>query len=239
MDFNNGKNIFAVIQQKKKKTPEIPSDALSQLGEYWLIHHNKDTDENGKLKDHFHLLIKANKGKSSTNWIKTLADLFQVEDDAISVEIMGNERACMLYMLHQTEESQRADGNATYDVEDVLTNAREEFETVVKTRPVTWRNILACQTSEELADLVGWQNFAKAQNFQKTFRANELERMELDFLHQQLVDIVHELTIARTRLYEAEDLARDEFRDLAMLERIQKADEVLEGVIAKIKSSEK
>lgn len=243
MNFNNGKNLFAVIQQKKKKTPEIPSDALSQLGEYWLIHHNKDTDENGEKKDHFHLLIKAYKGKSSTNWIKTLADLFQVEEDAISVELMGSEQACMLYMLHSTEDSQKVDGNAIYSVDDVVTNSKAEFERLTKKRLVTDEAILACKSPQELYALVGWEKYTKAQNtvdlYYARVREYDQKAMEIDFLHQQLCDIVHELTLAKSRLYEAEDLIRDENRDLALLERVQGAKASVEGVIGKIIHSEK
>ena len=164
MKFNNGKKIACVIQfQKAKKAPTLPVEALEGIGYYFYILHDKDTDSNGELKGlHGHLVIFSDKGRSSGSWVAYLSGLFQVEEDAISVEIVKNEKSAVQYLIHATKEA-KDEGKYQYDKSEIQTNKKGLLTELLKTQGLpTNEEIASCKTEYDLIQMVGWQNYNKA-----------------------------------------------------------------------------
>lgn len=120
--FNNGKNIAVVIQCQKEKevlarlSKEAPS--LFGLGRYAYILHDKDLNEQGDLKGpHIHIVLCADVGKSSANWIEHFSDGLKVEKSAVSVQMQGSEKKCIRYLLHLDDGAKHQ-----YDRSEVVTN---------------------------------------------------------------------------------------------------------------------
>ena len=164
MKFNNGKKIACVIQfQKAKKAPTLPVEALEGLGAYFYILHDKDTDKNGEIKGlHAHLVIFAEKGRSSGTWLTYLSALFQVEEDAISIEIVKNDKSAVQYLIHATKEAIE-EGKYQYDKSEIQTNKKGLLTSLLKKQGLPTNDELAsCETEYDLIQLVGWQNYNKA-----------------------------------------------------------------------------
>lgn len=164
MKFNNGKKISCVIQfQKAKKAPTLPVEALEGLGAYFYILHDKDIDKNGEMKGlHAHLVIFAEKGRSSGNWLTYLSALFQVEEDAISIEIVKNDKGAVQYLIHATKEA-KDEGKYQYDKAEIQTNKKGLLTALLKKQGLpTNEEIASCETEYDLIQLVGWQNYNKA-----------------------------------------------------------------------------
>lgn len=174
--FNNGKNVFCVLQfQKKEKAPTCPVDALSKIGFFSYILHDKDTTENGENKGlHAHLYVEALKGMSKASWLEKLSTIFGIETNAVSVEIAVSPSKCIKYLLHRLE-SCREDGKFQYDEKEIVTNNEELFKEYLTTleytplNQITLNTMKAIKSKEELFELVGFQNFKKAYDVWKIF----------------------------------------------------------------------
>ena len=164
MKFNNGKKIACVIQfQKAKKAPTLPVEALEGIGDYFYILHDKDTHQNGEYKAlHAHLVIFSEKGRSSGSWIAYLSGLFQVGEDAISVEIVKNEKSAVQYLIHATKEA-KEEGKYQYDKSEIQTNKKGLLSDLLKKQGLpTNEEIASCETEYDLIQMVGWQNYNRA-----------------------------------------------------------------------------
>ena len=164
MKFNNGKKIACVIQfQKAKKAPTLPVEALEGIGDYFYILHDKDTHQNGEYKAlHAHLVIFSEKGRSSASWIAYLSGLFQVDADAISVEIVKNEKSSVQYLIHSTKEA-KEEGKYQYDKSEIQTNKKGLLSELLKKQGLpTNEEIASCETEYDLIQMVGWQNYNRA-----------------------------------------------------------------------------
>ena len=164
MKFNNGKKIACVIQfQKAKKAPTLPVEALEGIGDYFYILHDKDTHQNGEYKAlHAHLVIFSEKGRSSASWIAYLSGLFQVDADAISVEIVKNEKSSVQYLIHATKEA-KEEGKYQYDKSEIQTNKKGLLSELLKKQGLpTNEEIASCETEYDLIQMVGWQNYNRA-----------------------------------------------------------------------------
>lgn len=169
MNFNNGKKVFVVVQfQQKEKAPTCPVDALSRCGFFSYILHDKDTTENGENKGlHAHLYIEALKGMSSKNWIEKLAEIFQVENTAISVEIALSPMNCVKYELHLLPQNIE-DGKHQYQRDEIITNDDKKVDDFLSMGEIIPINQISVELLEkvpnerELYKLVGLQNFKKA-----------------------------------------------------------------------------
>lgn len=187
MKFNNGKKVSCVIQfQKAKKAPTLPVEALEGIGDYFYILHDKDTDSNGEIKGlHGHLVIFSDKGRSSGSWVTYLSGLFQVDEDAISVEIVKNEKSAVQYLIHATKEA-KDEGKYQYDKSEIQTNKKGLLSDLLKKQGLpTNEEIASCETETELIQMVGWQNYNRA------FKAWTIMRRGLENqpLQNQLKDI--------------------------------------------------
>ena len=121
-NFNNGKNIFVVVQcQKEKEVLARLNDKASSLfgrGRYAYILHDKDVLDNGEIKGkHIHILLCAETGKSSNSWIEHFAKGLGVDPTAISVQMQGSEKKCLRYLLHLDDGTKHQ-----YDRSEVVTN---------------------------------------------------------------------------------------------------------------------
>ena len=164
MKFNNGKKIACVIQfQKAKKAPTLPVEALEGIGDYFYILHDKDIDSKGEIKGlHAHLVIFSEKGRSSGSWVAYLSGLFQVEEDAISVEIVKNDKSAVQYLIHATKEA-KDEGKYQYDKSEIQTNKKGLLTELLKKQGLpTNEELASCETEYDLIQLVGWQNYNKA-----------------------------------------------------------------------------
>lgn len=169
MNFNNGKKIFVVLQfQKKEKAPTCPVSALSQIGFFSYILHDKDTTENGEKKGlHAHLYLDAEKGMSSKNWIMILSAIFGITEDAISIEIASCPSKCIKYQLHALPQNVE-DGKYQYQRNEIITNNDKKvdelfnFTEKAKFSDLTIEDFYACKDETELFKLVGANNFRNA-----------------------------------------------------------------------------
>ena len=169
MNFNNGKKIFVVLQfQKKEKAPTCPASALSQIGFFSYILHDKDTTENGENKGlHAHLYLEAEKGMSSKNWIMILSAIFGVTEDAISIEIASCPSKCIKYQLHALPQNVE-DGKYQYQRNEIITNNDKKVDELfnfterAKFSDLTIEDFYACKDEEDLFKLVGPSNFRNA-----------------------------------------------------------------------------
>ena len=187
MKFNNGKKIACVIQfQKAKKAPTLPVEALEGLGAYFYILHDKDTDKNGEFKGlHAHLVIFSDKGRSSGSWIAYLSGLFQVEEEAISIEIVKNDKSAVQYLIHATKEA-KEEGKYQYDKAEIQTNKKGLLTELLKKQGLpTNEELASCETEYDLIQLVGWQNYNKALKAWMALRRG----LENPTLQNQLKDI--------------------------------------------------
>ena len=169
MNFNNGKKIFVVLQyQKKEKAPTCPVDALSKIGFFSYILHDKDTTENGENKGlHAHLYLEAEKGMSSKNWIMILSAIFGVTEDAISIEIASCPSKCIKYQLHALPQNVE-DGKYQYQRNEIITNDENKvdelfnFTEKAKFSNLTIEDFYACKDEMDLYNLVGPRDFRNA-----------------------------------------------------------------------------
>ena len=219
MNFNNGKNVFCVLQfQQKEKAPTCPVDALSRYGFFSYILHDKDTTENGENKGlHAHLYIEAEKGMSSNNWIEKISTIFGIDETAVSVEIAVSPSKCIKYLLHVLPQNV-ADGKYRYDEKEVITNNEELFKKYLNTieftplNQITMDTLKAIQSKEQLLNLVGVANFKKVYEVWKMF---DLEKAQTNATIKQLyensqktLEFIHTLKKEHLTAREAEMLTK-------------------------------
>lgn len=169
--FNNGKNLNVVIQLQKANEKE----ALALLnkeaplhfgnGRYAYILHNKDVDEVGELKgDHLHIVFLSPVGKSSENWLDFFEKWLNVDRDAISIEMVKNEKASLRYLIHLDNPSKHQ-----YSIDEVVTNMGDalkrcyESANAFVTNPTLEQLKNAAQEGKEgIYKLVGLNGYEKA-----------------------------------------------------------------------------
>lgn len=169
MNFNNGKKIFSVVQfQQKEKAPTCPASALSEIGFFSYILHDKDTTETGENKGiHCHVYIEAEKGRSSSTWITILSAIFGVAESAVSVEIATSPSKCVKYQLHLLPQNVE-DGKYQYQRNEIITNDDNKVDELInvteraKFSDLTIDDFLACKNLVDLYNLVGPRDFRTA-----------------------------------------------------------------------------
>lgn len=209
MKFNNGKTISCVINfddETKKEAFGSNTARLFDLGSVYSILHEKDIEVDGKPKTpHGHLVIEADKGQSSDNWILLLSTTYQVPRECISVECVKNKGndgkpdavGAIRYLLHLDNKEKHR-----YSKEEVITNNAEHFETVIS----TFKSLGALKASDlvqygsaaELVDGLGVKNGAKLMNLWKTLRA---EAKENEFRNQKMVRLECTIDLISEEVY--------------------------------------
>ena len=209
-DFNSGKNIFVVLQLQKVEDKKRAFSMLQEkaqelfgLGRYAYILHDKDVLETGELKGpHIHVVLCAEKAKSSQSWIKHFSSLLDLEPEAVSVEMQGSERKCIRYLLHLDDGAKHQ-----YDRSEVVTNmdsvckkAWEANSAFVSNPSLEQLQEAYKQGAKGLYNLVGLTAFEKARKVVELFKVED-ER-ETFYINQvaDLCDRLAEVTANRDYL---------------------------------------
>lgn len=199
--FNNGKNIAVVIQCQKEKEVlarlDKQSSSLFGRGRYAYILHDKDKLDKGGIKGpHIHLILCAEIGMSSANWINYLAEGLKIEPSAVSVQMQGSLKKCLRYLLHLDDGAKHQ-----YDRSEVITNMDDvckkawEANSGFVTNPTLEQLETAYKDGPRaLYELVGMQNFAKAQRVCETILSMESEFKRLYDMVQDLRFVLCEFT---------------------------------------------
>lgn len=169
--FNNGKNLSVVIQLQKKnekkalKILEKEASLHFGNGRYAYILHDKDITEEGKEKgDHIHLIFISPVGKSSENWLDWFTSWLKIDRDAISIEMVKNEKSCLRYLVHLDNPSKHQ-----YSIEEVHTNMIDSLKRCYESanafvnNPTLEQLINAAEEGKEgIYRLVGLQGYERA-----------------------------------------------------------------------------
>lgn len=169
--FNNGKNLNVVIQlqkaNKKGVLDILDKDAPLHFGNgrYAYILHDKDTTDEGEFKgDHIHLIFISPIGKSSENWLTFFTDWLPVDKDAISIEMVRNEKSCLRYLIHLDNPSKYQ-----YKAEEVKSNMADTLKRVFESSNAFVSNPTLEQLKnaaeggkEGIYKLVGLQGYERA-----------------------------------------------------------------------------
>lgn len=200
-NFNNGKNIAVVIQCQKEKGVLARLDkkapSLFGRGRYAYILHDKDKLDKGGMKGkHIHLVLCAEVGMSSANWIKHFADGLEIDPSAISVQMQGSEKKCLRYLLHLDDGAKHQ-----YDRSEVVTNMDEtckkawESSSAFVTNPTLEQLEGAYKEGPRaLYNLVGMNAFTKAQRVCETIIYADTQMDQLLEMVQSLRDILATFT---------------------------------------------
>lgn len=170
-NFNSGKNIAVVIQLRKANEKEVLSrleenaSLLFGRGRYAYILHDKDVLENKQAKgNHIHLVLMAEKAKSSNNWVAHFSDGLKVSVDAVSVQMMGSERQMLRYLRHLDDADKHQ-----YDASEVITNMPDRCKTAweasngfVANPTLEQLETASKEGARGLYNLVGMNGFQKA-----------------------------------------------------------------------------
>lgn len=169
--FNNGKNLNVVIQLQKTNKKEalelLDSEASLHFGNgrYAYILHDKDINEDGELKpSHVHLVFISPIGKSSDNWIEFFKKWLNVDSDAISIEMVKNEKACLRYLIHldNPTKHQYSSDEVKTNMKDALRRAFDSANGYVSNPTLEQLKIASMEGKEGIYKLVGLQGFEKA-----------------------------------------------------------------------------
>lgn len=190
MNFNNGKNIGAVIDFPNEKAPENVADileGLGKLGTFGYIIHDKDELPNGEKKTlHAHVFIESEKGSSAKVWIDRLSKIFGVQSECVSVQPVKSLDGAWRYLIHKDNPEKHQ-----YTIEDVATNNAETLKKAIE-RPsngVSLDGLMNCSNEYELARYVGvtqYSRYKKCWDDMREFAhkeeqdANEFERLSGD-----------------------------------------------------------
>lgn len=192
-NFNNGKNIAVVIQCQKEKGVLARLDkkapSLFGRGRYAYILHDKDLLDKGGMKGkHIHLVLCAEIGMSSANWIKHFADGLEIESSAVSVQMQGSEKKCLRYLLHLDDPDKHQ-----YDRSEVITNMPDTCKKAWESSSSFVNNPTLDQLEEAykggpraLYNLVGMNAFKKAQAVCETIIHADTEAERLLSMVQSL-----------------------------------------------------
>lgn len=181
--FNSGKNIAVVLQLQNDDEKEVLSllkentSKIFGLSAYAYILHDKDVLENGGIKGkHVHMAIKGDVARSSNNWIAHFADNLKLDKDAVSVEMLGSEKAVLRYLLHLDDPTKHQ-----YDRSEVITNNVEMCRRA-------WNTSNSFNTSPTLEQLIeankegarGVYNLVGLSYFERAYRVLEKVSREDD-----------------------------------------------------------
>lgn len=160
--FGNARRICAVIQfQKKGSAPSRLPSSISRLGYCAFMIHDKDVDDNGELKGlHAHLVIEAEHPCGKSTWINTLAVLFDVETDAISVEVCFSISLSLQYLIHMNDLNKYQ-----YSIESIQTNDLKWFNSNFYTNAKMTMGDIAEMSLEELCIKVRGYSPIAAKNY--------------------------------------------------------------------------
>lgn len=205
-NFNNGKNIFAVVHFNDGKEKE----ALSILSKRSLdclkggflafILHDKDMEGDTPKTPHVHIVLESYKGQSKQNWITELAEGFGVSREAVGVKALGSRRGAVRYLTHIDFKDKYQ-----YDPSEVITSSQSIVDACfapVKSSNPTYDELMACNTAKDIYDLVGLSAYPKAK---KAWEELNEDHTRKNYYYQQyalvmsrLVDMVMNDNIRKT-----------------------------------------
>lgn len=219
--FNNSKKVCAVIQfQKRGNVPTLPLEQLSALGRFAFIVHDNDIKEDGTKKGlHGHLVVEAIKGASSDTWIKRLALLFGVENDAVSIECAKNMVGCVRYLTHEDNSDK-----THYEKTAIKTNSREWLEKNSDyPKALTTKELMGIESEDELIERVSNPSMYRAifnawEHLQAYKRKKAIEEGEVRLSEDRLTIIEAQKRLQRIiQCHTAEGGLRQDLQDLYFL----------------------
>lgn len=216
--FNNGKNLALVVQlgkvDKEKTLALLKTNASSIFsvmganGRYAFILHDKDTDDNGELKNpHLHIFFSSPVGMSSDNWVSHFSDMLKVEPDAVSVDVVRNERACLRYLVHADDAKKHQ-----YEHSEIVSNLGSALKTALNashgfvSNPSLEELLEASEGGKEgIYRLVGMSSYAKAV---KVLEDLEAENRRIAYIYSRVENL---------RDFVADTLIDAKYRDSEMV----------------------
>lgn len=99
--------------------PDVLQPLIDEADHYAWILHDRDKDENGKVKKpHYHLLLAYTNARNGHSLVNKVDKDKMGDDTTINLQPLTSPHAMALYLIHDTKKA-ILEGKTTYDLEDV------------------------------------------------------------------------------------------------------------------------